>query len=158
MNEIIGKQGIIDSIKFFCMSMEIRDMNPVGLMLLVFLRSHVEPLYNYIMKGRSTEDSAGVYLSKEIDKYCHCGYNLFWGDLLNHCMVDYDIIYILKNYVGYSLWSNVPHKQKHSVTIHSTTSSTFQTGKSKKRNFERHFQNWKITCIRVKLGSCQYTH
>jgi hypothetical protein len=92
--------------------MEIRDMNPVGHMLLAFLRSHVEPLHNYIMKGRSSEDSAGVYLSKEINKYCHRGYNLFWGDSLNRCMVDYDIIYILKNYVGYTLWSNVPHNQK----------------------------------------------
>jgi hypothetical protein len=111
-NKIIRKQDIIESIKFFFMSMEIHDMNPVGPMLLAFLRNHVEPLYNYIMKGKSSEDSAGVYLNKEIDKYCRRGYNLFWGDSLNRCMVDYDISYILKNYVGYTLWSNVPHKQK----------------------------------------------
>jgi hypothetical protein len=94
------------------MSMEIRDMNPVGPMLLAFIKNHVEPLYNYFMKGRTNKDSVGVYLNKEIDKYCRHGYNLFWGDSLNCCMVDYDIIYVLKNCVGYTLWSNVPHKQK----------------------------------------------
>jgi hypothetical protein len=91
------------------MAMEIHDMNPVCPMLLTFLRNHVEPLYNYIMKGRSGEDSAGVYLNKEINKYYRHGYNLFWGDSLNRCIIDYDIIYILKNYVGYTLWSDVPH-------------------------------------------------
>ena len=94
------------------MSMEIPDMNPVGPMLLAFLKNNVEPLYNYFMKGRTNEDSVSVYLTKEIDKYCRRGYNLFWGNLLNRCMVDYVIIYILKKYVGYTLWSNVPHKQK----------------------------------------------
>ena len=57
--------------------MEIRDMNPVGPMLLAFIKNHVEPLYNYFMKGRTNKDSVGVYLNKEIDKYCRHGYNLF---------------------------------------------------------------------------------
>jgi hypothetical protein len=39
-------------------------------------------------------------------------YNLIWGDWLNWCMVDYDIIHILKDFVGYSSWSNFPIKQR----------------------------------------------
>ncbi len=37
---------------------------------------------------------------------------LHWDDCLNHWMVDYDIICILKGYVGYSSWTDVPTKQR----------------------------------------------
>ena len=37
---------------------------------------------------------------------------LHWDDCLNHWMVDYDIIRVLKGYVGYSSWTDVPTKQR----------------------------------------------
>jgi hypothetical protein len=100
-NKKIGKQGITESVKFF-MSMEIRDVNPVGLMVLEHLKNHIDGLYKYFMKGKTIEESVGASLTKDIDKYCRRGYNLIWSDLLNRCMVDYNIIHILKTYVGYT--------------------------------------------------------
>ena len=35
-----------------------------------------------------------------------------WDGYLNHWMVDYDIICTLKDYVGYSSWTDVPSKQR----------------------------------------------
>ncbi len=102
MNKKIGKQGITESVKFFFMSMEIRDINPVGPIVLEHLKSYIDGLYKYFMKGKTNEESVGASLTKDINKYCRRGYNLFWSDLLNRCMVDYNIIRILKTYVGYT--------------------------------------------------------
>ncbi len=87
-------------------------MDPVGPMVLAYLKNHIDGLFKYFIKGKPNKESVGVTLTKDIDKYCCRGYNFIRGDLLNRCIVDYDIIYILKNYVGYTLWSNVPHRQK----------------------------------------------
>ena len=97
-----GKQGITESVKFFFMSMEIRDVNPVGPMVLEHLKNHIDGLYKYFMRGKPNEDSVGTSLSKDIDKFCRRGYNLIWSDSLNRCMVDYDITCILKTYIGYT--------------------------------------------------------
>ena len=94
------------------MSLEIRDVNPVGLMVLEHLENHIDGLYKYFMRGKPNEDSVGTSLSKDIDKFCRRGYNLIWSDSLNRCMVDYKITHILKTYIGYTHWNDVPNKQK----------------------------------------------
>ena len=111
-NEITGKQGIIESVKFFFMSLEIRDVNPVGPMVLKHHKNHIDGLYKYFMRGKPNEDSVGTSLSKDIDKFFRHGYNLIWSDSLNRCMVNYDITRILKTYIGYTHWDDVPNKQK----------------------------------------------
>jgi hypothetical protein len=40
------------------------------------------------------------------------GYSIHYHERLNRFMVDYDIVRILKNYVGYSSWDDVPLKLK----------------------------------------------
>ncbi len=92
--------------------MEIRDVNPVGPMVLKHLKNHIDGLYKYFMKGKTDEESVGASLTKDINKYCWRGYNLIRSDLLNRCMVDYDIIRILKTYVGYTHWNDISNKQK----------------------------------------------
>ena len=52
------------------MSMEIRDVNPVGPMVLEHLKNHIDGLYKYFMKGKTNEESVGASLTKDIDKYC----------------------------------------------------------------------------------------
>ncbi len=112
-------------------------------------------------------------MTKDIDKYCPCGYNLIWSDLLNLCMVDYDIIRKLKTYVGYTHWNNVSNKQKLLcfrsfddnfnlpdrdaeqekywaqilVTVH--TECWSYRGQ---RIIERDIQKWKITLYIGKIG------
>ncbi len=111
-NESAGKRGIIESVKFFFMSLKIRDMNPVGPMVLEHLKNHIEGLYKYFMRGKPNEDSVGTSLTKDIDKFCQRDFNIIWSDSLNRCMVDYNITHILKTYVGYNHWDDVPIKQK----------------------------------------------
>ncbi len=89
------------------MSMEIHDINLVDPMVLKYLKNNIDGLYKYFMKGNTNEESVGASLTKDIDKYCRHGYNLIWSDQLNGCMVDYNIIRILKTYVGYTHWNNV---------------------------------------------------
>jgi hypothetical protein len=62
------------------------------------------------MKDKIDEEPVGETLTEEIHKHFRGGYNLIWGDWLNQCMVVYDIIRILKDYVGYSSLSDVPIK------------------------------------------------
>jgi hypothetical protein len=64
------------------------------------------------MKDKIDEEPVGETLTEDIHKLFRGGYNLIWGDWLNQCMVDYDIICILKDYVGYFSWSDVPIEQR----------------------------------------------
>ncbi len=52
------------------------------------------------MNGSVSKDLVGEKLTNDIDAQFSGG--------LNHFMVDYDIIRILKDYVGYTSWSDVP--------------------------------------------------
>jgi hypothetical protein len=112
MNEKIGKQDVSEAIKFFSMSMEKHDLNPIGPMDLEQIKNHVDGLYKGFMKDKIDKELVGETLTEETHKHFCGGYNLIWGNWLNWCMVDYDIICILKEYVGYSSWSNVPIKRR----------------------------------------------
>jgi hypothetical protein len=94
------------------MSMEKHDLNPIGAMVLEHLKNHVDGLYRYLVKDNIDKEPVGEKLTEDIHKHFSGGYNLIWGDWLNQCMVDYVIICILKNYVGYSSWNDVPIKQR----------------------------------------------
>ncbi len=88
------------------------DLNPIGPMVLEHLKNHVDGLYRYFMKDKIEEESVGEILTEDVHKHFRGGYNLIWGDWLNWFMVDYDIIHILKDYVGYASWSDVTIKQR----------------------------------------------
>jgi hypothetical protein len=64
------------------------------------------------MTDKINKEADGETLTEEIHKQLCGGYNLIWDDWLNPCMVDYDIICILKDCVGYSSWSNIPIKNR----------------------------------------------
>jgi hypothetical protein len=62
-------------------------------------------------KNASEHEIDGI-LTDDITNHFCVGYSLKWGDNLNRCMVDYDIVRILKFYIGYSSWSDVSMNQK----------------------------------------------
>jgi hypothetical protein len=64
------------------------------------------------LRKKPNEDIVAGDITDDIDKHLRVGFVTHWDDYLNHCMVDYDIIRILKNYLGYSSWKDVPLKQK----------------------------------------------
>jgi hypothetical protein len=111
-NERNGKQGVIEAIKFLFMSMKKCEINPIGPLVLEYLKEHALSLYEYFLKKKLNEELVAEDLTDDIDKHFHAGFVLHWDDCLNHWMVDYNIILILKGYVGYSSWTDVPTKQR----------------------------------------------
>ncbi len=65
-NKKIGKQGISEAVKIFFMSMEKRDLNPIGPMVLEHLKNHVDALYRYFMKDKFNKESVGETLNEDI--------------------------------------------------------------------------------------------
>ena len=112
-DENTGKRGIVEAIALFFKTMEKREINPIGPMIEDYLEKHANGLHKYIMKSRNvSEKEIGGILTDDINDHFCVGYSIKWDDNLNRCMVDYDIVRILKFYVGYSSWSDVSVKQK----------------------------------------------
>jgi hypothetical protein len=110
-NERNGKQGVIEAIKFLFMSIKKREINPIGPLVLEYLKGHASALYEYLLKKKPNEELVAKDLTDDIDKHLRAGFVLHWDDCLNHWMVGYNNIRILKEYVGYSSWTDVPSKQ-----------------------------------------------
>jgi hypothetical protein len=64
------------------------------------------------MNGSVSKDLVGEKLTNNMDAQFSGGYFICSDDWLNHFMVDYDIIHILKDYVGYTSWSDVPLSER----------------------------------------------
>ena len=111
----IGSNGFLivrDAIDFLTFSMKKREKNPVGVLLLDHLKDHAQGLYNHLMNGSLSDDLAAEKLTNDIDAQFSGGYSISSNNWLNHFMVDYDIIRILKDYVGYTSWSEVPLRER----------------------------------------------
>ncbi len=110
------------------------------------------------MKDKIDEEPHGETLTEDIHKHFHGGYNLIWGDWLNWCMVNYDIICILKDYVGLPVGVMFLLNRGNFVTEITTTSPFCQSGMFNGRSFDREFQKWKITrimwCVCRVLSGC----
>ena len=111
-NERNGKQGLIEAVQFFFKTMKKREINPIGPLVVEFLKDHASSLYDYLLKKKPNEELVAEDITDDIDKHFRAGFVTHWDDYLNHWMVDYDIIRILKDYVGYSSWTDVPSKQR----------------------------------------------
>ncbi len=64
------------------------------------------------MNGSISRDLVGEKLTNDMDAQFSGDYSICSNDLLSHFMVDYDIILILKDYVGYTSWSDVPLSER----------------------------------------------
>ncbi len=103
---------IRDALDFHFFSMKKQEKNPVGILLLDHLRNHAQGLYNHLMNGSLSKDLVGEKLTNNMDAQFSGDYYIYSDDLLNHFMFDYDIICILKDYVGYTSWSDVPLSER----------------------------------------------
>ncbi len=113
IRDTAGKEELMDAIKFFFMLMKERVDNPIGPLLLDYLHEKVEKLYDYfINKSNKNEDLVAKKITRVIHEHFSGGYNIIWNDRLNHWLLDYDIIQILRNQMGYISWSDVPMNQR----------------------------------------------
>ncbi len=97
-----GKEGLIDLINFFFMSMKKHEMNPIGPLLLEYLKDNTEGLCKHLMKDDKNENLVAKKITQDINQNFFGGYNLHQKDTLNHWLVDFDIIQILKHPIGYT--------------------------------------------------------
>ncbi len=111
-NKRNGKQGVIEAIKFLFMSMKKHEINPIGPLVFEYLKDHALALYEYLLKKKPNEELVTKNLTDDINKHVHAGFVLHWDDCLDHWMVDYNIIHILKGYVGFSSTTGMPTKQR----------------------------------------------
>jgi hypothetical protein len=110
VNKRNGKQGVNEAIKFLFMIMKKCKINPIRPLVLEYLKDHALAFYEYHLKKKPHVELVSEDLMDDINKHFHAGFALDWDDCLNHWMVDYNIICILKGYVRYSSWTNVPTK------------------------------------------------
>ena len=96
--------------------MKKREINPIRPLVVEYLKEHASSLYDYLLKKKPNEELVAEDITDDIDKHFCAGFVLHWDDCLNHWMVDYDIIRVLKGYVGYSSWTDIPTKQRGFVT------------------------------------------
>jgi hypothetical protein len=75
--------------------------------LLNYLKDRVEGLYRHITQKQPSSRSAEETLTNDIDAQFQGGFTIKTNARLNPFMVDYDIIRVLKNHIGYKSWDEV---------------------------------------------------
>ena len=112
IGDTAGKEEVIGAINFFFMSMKQRAENPIGPLLLDHIHEKADKLYRYFMESYKSDELAAEKITRAVNKHFSGGPNMIWNDHLNHWLVDYDIIRILRKHMGYSSWSEVQMKEK----------------------------------------------
>ena len=92
--------------------MKKREKGPVGGLLLDYLKCQAPGLYRHIIERHARLKLAEESLTNDIDSQFLGGFIFNTNASLNHFMVDYDIIRVLKNHVGYKCWDDVPGLEK----------------------------------------------
>ena len=100
-----GIDKVKDAIEFFLFTMKKRETNQVGELLLDHLEYHAVRLYDHLLSKAGNLDLVENKLTNDINSQFIGGYSMSRQNPLNRFMVDYDIIRILKEYVGYTSWT-----------------------------------------------------
>ena len=74
--ENAGKEGLIDLINFFFMSMKKHEMNPIGPLLLEYLKDNTEGLYTHLMQDDKNEDLVAKKITQDVNQHFSGGYKL----------------------------------------------------------------------------------
>jgi hypothetical protein len=92
-NDNKDREGLLESVQFFFMSMKKCDDNPIGPLILKDLKETTEGLYRHLMKGdNKSDESVAQKITQDINEHFSGGYNKIWNDTLNHFLVNLDII------------------------------------------------------------------
>jgi len=87
--------------------------NPIGPILFKHCEREEEGILNCLMeKNHNNEEATKEKMTTAVDSTFKNGYNLKVHSSLNQFMVDYDIIHILKNNMGYSSWAEVSDTER----------------------------------------------
>ena len=95
--------------RFFFLSFKKRESNPVGPLILEHIKNHADHLYKVIVQDKISHEAHAKKITDDRDK-SFGGIDVMWQDSLNHWMVDYNIIRVLK-FCGFSSWADVTKQQ-----------------------------------------------
>jgi len=107
-----GLEMVKDAVEFLAFTMKKREKVPVGGLLLDYLKCQAPGLYRHIIERHASLKLAEESLTNDIDSQFLGGFIFNTNANLNRFMVDYDIIRVLKNHVGYKCWDDVPGLEK----------------------------------------------
>ncbi len=92
--------------------MKARTHNPLGPIFFEHCQMKEEHIFNYFMnKNHNNEEAIKEKMTIAVDSTFKIGYNLKVHSHLNQFMVDYNIIRILKNDMGFLSWSDVSEEE-----------------------------------------------
>ena len=107
-----GLEMVKDALEFLAFTMKKRETGPVGGLFLNYLKDHAEGLFRHITERHPSSYSAEETLTNDIDAQFQGGFTINMNARLNRFMVDYDIIRVLKNHVGYKSWDEVSSTER----------------------------------------------
>ncbi len=106
-----GMNTFVEAIKFLCFMMKLREHNPVRSLLIEHLKEYHQCLFNHLTKD-CDEVVSSNRPTNDMDGHFKGGFSNHYHERLNPFMVDYHIVCILNNHVGYSSCDDVPFNQK----------------------------------------------
>ena len=93
--------------------MKKRDDILIGPLIFEDFKEIAEGLCRHLMKGdNKSEEYVAQMITLDINEHFSGGYNITWNDTLNHFLLNFAIIQILKNQIGYNSWSDIPMDQR----------------------------------------------
>ena len=95
-----------------CLSMKRRVDNPVGKLLWEYIGLNLEHIHDHLMKGGSTDEIIEEKITSWVDTKFNGGYSLRIGCHMDQFMVDYDIIRILKDEMGFRSWAELKEEER----------------------------------------------
>ena len=90
------------------MGYEERDHNPIGETLFKHCEKNEHQIFEYFMdENHNDEKAVKEKITAAVDATFKNGLNIRYHCHLNQFMVDYDIIRVLRNNMGYSAWAEL---------------------------------------------------
>jgi hypothetical protein len=87
--------------------LKICNHNPMGFIIWKYCEENEEAICNYIMSKCHSQDAGQKKMTALVDAVFKNGYSLKLDTYLNQYMVDYNIVCVLKEEMGFRSWSDM---------------------------------------------------
>jgi hypothetical protein len=81
--------------------------NPMGFLIWKYCEQNEEAICNYMMREYHSQEAGKEKMTASVDAAFKNGYSLRLNTYLNQYMVDYDIVHVLKEEMGFRSWSDM---------------------------------------------------
>ncbi len=84
-----------------------RNHKPMGFLIWEYCEQNEEAICNYMMREYHSQEAGQEKMTASVDAAFKNGYSLKLNTILNQYMVDYDIVCVLKEEIGFRSWSDM---------------------------------------------------